>query len=196
LLLALPAAAALALLAVPLTATLFHYGAFSAADVLATRGAVVAYSVGLVGLILVKILAPGFYAQQDIRTPVRIAVVTLLATQVMNLILIWPLKHVGLALAIGLGACLNASLLYRALRRRGIYTPQAGWPVFLLKVIVAVYAMAAVLWVMSGASGEWIAAGGAQRVVRLVWVIAAGAASYFAVLWLLGFRASNFVKRV
>jgi putative peptidoglycan lipid II flippase len=196
LLLALPAAAALALLAVPLTATLFHYGAFSAADVLATRGAVVAYSVGLVGLILVKILAPGFYAQQDIRTPVRIAVVTLLATQVMNLILIWPLKHVGLALAIGLGACLNASLLYRALRRRGIYTPQAGWPVFLLKVIVAVYAMAAVLWVMSGASGEWITAGGAQRVVRLVWVIAAGAASYFAVLWLLGLRASNFVKRV
>lgn len=196
LLLALPAAAALALLAVPLTATLFHYGAFSAADVLATRAAVIAYSVGLIGLILVKVLAPGFYAQQDIRTPVRIAVVTLVSTQIMNLILVWPLKHVGLALAIALGACLNAVLLYRALRRRRIYTPQAGWALFLLRVMVAVGAMAVVLWVTSGAPELWIDAGGAQRVVRLVWVIAAGAASYLAVLWLLGFRARTLVKRV
>jgi len=196
LLLALPAAAALALLAVPLTATLFHYGAFSAADVLATRAAVIAYSVGLIGLILVKVLAPGFYAQQDIRTPVRIAVVTLVSTQIMNLILIWPLKHVGLALAIALGACLNAVLLYRALRRRRIYTPHTGWALFLLRVMVAVGAMAVVLWVTSGAPELWIDAGGAQRVVRLVWVIAAGAASYLAVLWLLGFRARDFVKRV
>ena len=194
LLLALPAAVALALLAVPLTATLFHYGAFSAGDVLATRRAVIAYSVGLTGLILVKVLAPGFYARQDIKTPVKIAIITLGATMVMNFIFIWPLKHAGLALAIGLGACLNSALLYRALRRRGIYTPQAGWPTFLLKVAVAVYAMGSVLWLTMGASGEWLTAGAAQRAARLAWVVITGAASYFAALWLLGLRVRDFAR--
>ncbi|MBI3916417.1 MAG: murein biosynthesis integral membrane protein MurJ [Betaproteobacteria bacterium] len=195
LVLALPAAAALALLAVPLTATLFHYGAFSANDVYATRNAVIAYSVGLTGLILVKVLAPGFYAQQDIKTPVKIAVVTLAATQAMNLVLIWPLKHAGLALAIGLGACLNAALLYRGLRRRGIYLPQPGWPVFLFKVLIAIYVMAAVLWLTMGTPPEWLASGALQRALRLTGVVTAGAASYFAALWLLGFRVRDFAGR-
>lgn len=195
LVLALPAAAALALLAVPLTATLFHYGAFSANDVYATRNAVIAYSVGLTGLILVKVLAPGFYAQQDIKTPVKIAVVTLAATQAMNLVLIWPLKHAGLALAIGLGACLNAALLYRGLRRRGIYLPQPGWPVFLFKVLIAIYVMAAVLWLTMGTPPEWLASGALQRALRLACVVTAGAASYFAALWLLGFRVRDFAGR-
>ncbi len=195
LVLALPAAVALAVLAVPLTATLFQYGAFSASDVLATRDAVIAYSVGLTGLILVKVLAPGFYARQDIKTPVRIAIVTLLATQAMNFILVWPLKHAGLALAIGLGACLNAGLLYRTLRRRAIYTPEAGWAVFLLKVGIAVYAMVTVLWLTIGTPTEWLIAGVAQRAGRLAWVVAAGAASYFVALWLLGFRVRDFARR-
>lgn len=196
LLLALPAAAALALLAVPLTTTLFQYGAFSASDVFATRNAVIAYSVGLAGLILVKVLAPGFYAQQDIRTPVKIALVTLAATQVMNFIFIWPLKHTGLALAIGLGACLNAALLYRGLRKRGIYQPQTGWGGFLLKVAIAVCAMGAVLWLVAGEPAEWLAAGAAERAARLAGIVALGAASYFAALWLLGFRAREFARRI
>ncbi|MDP1717449.1 MAG: murein biosynthesis integral membrane protein MurJ, partial [Burkholderiales bacterium] len=91
LVLAVPAAVALALLAVPLITTLFHYGAFTATDVFNTRNAVIAYSVGLVGLILVKVLAPGFYARQNIRTPVWIAIITVRATQVRNFICIWPL---------------------------------------------------------------------------------------------------------
>ncbi len=111
LMLAAPAAVGLGVLAVPLIATLFHYGEFTPHDVEMTRQALVAYSVGLLGLILVKVLAPGFYARQDIRTPVKIAILTLLATQAMNLMFIWPLKHAGLALAIGLGACLNAAVL-------------------------------------------------------------------------------------
>jgi putative peptidoglycan lipid II flippase len=195
LLLALPAAAALALLAVPLTATLFHYGAFSEGDVLATRSAVIAYSVGLVGLILVKVLAPGFYAQQDIRTPVRIAVVTLVLTQLMNLVLIWPLKHVGLALAIALGACFNATLLYRALRGRGIYQPQAGWAAFLLKVAIAVYAMAMVLWLSAGQPADWLVAGPAKRAAWLCGVVTLGAATYLGALLMLGFRLRDFAKR-
>ena len=196
LVLALPAAVALALLAVPLITTLFHYGAFTATDVFNTRSAVMAYSVGLVGLILVKVLAPGFYAQQNIRTPVKIAIITLLATQVMNFIFVWPLKHAGLALAIGLGACLNASLLYYQLRRHAIYTPQPGWAVFLFKLVVAVYAMAAVLWIGADDATVWLAASAAARIRHLAWIIALGAATYFAALRLMGFRLRDFIKRV
>ncbi len=135
LMLALPAAAALAVLAVPLIATLFHYGQFSAHDVMMTRNALVAYSVGLLGLILVKVLAPGFYARQNIRTPVRIAIVALVATQAMNFAFMGWLQHAGLALAIGLGACLNAGLLYHKLRQFGIYSPRPGWTLFALKIV-------------------------------------------------------------
>jgi putative peptidoglycan lipid II flippase len=194
-LLAAPAAAALALLATPLVTTLFHYGEFSAADVIATQRAVVAYSVGLVGLIVVKVLAPGFYARQDIRTPVRIALVALLATQVMNFVFVWPLQHAGLALAIGLGACCNAALLYRGLRARGIYSPQPGWSAFALKLGLALIAMSAVLWFAAGSSADWLAAGAGTRAVRLSGLVVLGATTYFAALWLAGFRLSNFSKR-
>jgi putative peptidoglycan lipid II flippase len=195
LLLALPAAVALALLSVPLVATLFHYGAFSAGDVMATRRAVIAYSVGVVGLVMVKVLAPGFYARQDIRTPVRIAVATLGVTQVMNFAFIWPLQHAGLALAIGLGACFNAALLLRGLRRRDIYQPQPGWPAFLLRLAIAVYAMAVVLWIASGSEAEWLGMSAPERAGNLLGVVALGAGSYFGALWLLGFRVTDFSKK-
>jgi putative peptidoglycan lipid II flippase len=192
LLLAVPAAAALALLAVPLVATLFQYGAFSATDTLATRDAVIAYSTGLVGLILVKVLAPGFYARQNIRTPVKVAIVSLAATQLFNLVLVWHLRHAGLALAISLGACLNAGLLYVLLRRAGVYRPQPGWGVFVLKLGLAVYAMGTALWFVTGSGSEWLVADGAQRTLRLLIVVSAGAAAYFAALWVLGFRPRDF----
>ncbi|HXF66783.1 MAG TPA: murein biosynthesis integral membrane protein MurJ [Burkholderiales bacterium] len=195
LLLAAPAAAALALLAVPLVATLFHYGAFSAADVHATRSAVIAYSAGLIGLIMVKVLAPGFYARQDIRTPVRIALVTLALTQLMNLAFVWPLRHAGLALAIGLGACANAALLLRALRRRGIYAPQPGWPAFLAKLFAALCVMGAVLWFASGSDASWLAMGAGERAARLAGLVVLGAAVYFLALRLLGFRLHDFAQR-
>lgn len=195
LLLAAPAAVALALLSVPLVATLFHYGAFDAGDVFATRRAVLAYSVGLIGLVMVKVLAPGFYARQDIRTPVKIALVTLAVTQILNLTFIWHLKHAGLALAIGLGACFNATLLLRGLRRREIYVPQPGWPVFLLKLAVAVYVMGAVLWLASGPDASWLSGGGAARAANLTWTVSLGGASYFLALWLLGFRLADFSRR-
>jgi putative peptidoglycan lipid II flippase len=196
LLLAAPAAAALALLAVPLVTTLFHYGAFGVEDVFATRGAVIAYSAGLIGLIMVKVLAPGFYARQDIKTPVKIALVTLGVTQLMNLTFIWTLKHVGLALAVGLGACFNAALLLRGLRRREIYVPQPQWPVFLFKLALAVYGMAVILWFTAGSDMSWVSMGAPARAWRLTWVILLGAASYFSALWLLGFRAHDFARRV
>ena len=195
LLLAVPAALALALLAIPLIATLFHYGAFSAADAFATRDAVVAYSVGLVGLILVKVLAPGFYARQDIKTPVKIAVLTLFATQAMNLVLIWPLRHAGLALAISLGACLNAGLLFYLLRRRGVYRLQPGWRSFLAKLGIAVTVMGIVLWLSAGSAAHWLAASASTRVLHLSGVVLLGAAAYFATLWAAGFRLNDFKHR-
>ena len=195
LMLALPAAVALAVLAVPLIATLFHYGQFSQHDVFMTRNALVAYSVGLLGLILVKVLAPGFYARQNIRTPVRIAIIALVATQAMNFAFIGFLQHAGLALAIGLGACLNAGLLYYKLRQFEIYAPQPGWAKFALKILLAIVAMGACLKFAAGPDTVWLAANGLVKVWRLTGVVLLGGVAYFAALWALGFRLRDFMQR-
>jgi putative peptidoglycan lipid II flippase len=194
-LLTLPAALGLAMLGVPLLSTLFQHGAFTANDVLLTREALVAYSIGLIGMILVKVLAPGFYAQQNIRTPVKIALITLLATQAMNLAFIVPLKHAGLALSIGLAACLNAALLLRGLRQRAIYVPQPGWMKFGLKIAVALMMLAGTLWFGMGKESDWLIAPTWTRVAHLSALVSAGAAVYFATLWLLGFRLRDFRRK-
>ncbi len=194
-LLAAPAALALALLAVPLIATLFFHGAFTATDVLATRSALVAYSIGLTGLILVKVLAPGFYAQQNVRTPVKIALISLAATQAMNFAFFHWLQHAGLALAIGLAACLNAAMLYRGLRQGDIYRPQAGWAAFYGKLAAALLAMAAALWFGSGEEAGWLRYATGERLLRLSALVVLGAGTYFATLWLLGFRLRDFRRR-
>ena len=195
-LLALPCAMALALLRIPLISTLFHHGAFESSDVLMTRQALVAYSIGLLGLILVKVLAPGFYARQNIRTPVRIGVVTLVVTQLMNFAFLQTdLHHAGLALAISLGACLNAGLLYYQLRRQQIFMPQAGWLVFLGKLALALVLMALALLFAMGTEASWMESGLAVRIARLAMLVALGAAVYLGSLWLLGFRLRDFSKR-
>lgn len=197
LLLTLPSALALAIIAVPLLATLFHHGAFTAVDVLRTREALVAYSVGLTGLILVKILAPGFYARQDIKTPVKIALITLTVTQLLNLLFIlgpFKLAHAGLALSIGLASCLNAGLLYRGLRSRGVYKPAPGWAGFLLKLFLALTVMGTVLRYGMGAESDWLQASH-SRILKLTALVSAAAASYFATLFLLGFRLNDFKRR-
>lgn len=195
LLLAAPAALALAIIAVPLIATLFHHGAFTADDVFKTRDALVAYSVGLLGLILVKVLAPGFYARQNVRTPVKIALVSLLVTQILNLSLVFWLQHAGLALSIGLAACLNAALLYRGLRRHNIYTPQPGWPIFYAKLALAMLVMGIALWFATGDAADWLRWSLLERLQRLAAIVGLGAASYFATLWLSGFRLRDFKRR-
>jgi putative peptidoglycan lipid II flippase len=193
--LALPAAVALAVLAVPLIASLFLYGEFSAHDLWMTREALIAYSIGLLGLILVKVLAPGFYARQNIKTPVKIAIFTLVATQLMNLMFVWQLRHAGLALAIALGACLNAGLLYYHLRRADIFRPLPGWGWFLAKLLLAVSLMAAVLWLGMGDTEQWLHFSAIQKFLRLSLLVLAGAASYFGALRLMGFRVGDFVHR-
>jgi len=194
-LLALPAAAALAVLAVPLISTLFFYGEFTEHDMWMTRQALVAYSVGLLGLILVKVLAPGFYARQNIRTPVKVGIFTLLATQMMNLAFIWQLKHAGLALAIGLGACLNAGILFYLLRKQGIYLPQPGWTRFFLKVLIAIAGMCGALLLAAGNARDWIQLGFSMRTLWLAGLVLLGGGLYFVALWMMGIRLDQFKRR-
>ncbi|EFW11955.1 integral membrane protein MviN [Serratia symbiotica str. Tucson] len=195
-LLALPSAIALGILAKPLTVALFQYGKFSAFDAAMTQRALVAYSVGLMGLILVKVLAPGFYSRQDIKTPVKIAIITLIMTQVMNLTFISSLKHAGLALSIGLAACLNAALLYWQLRQQKIFQPQPSWAVFLSKLGAAVLVMAGVLMSVMWLMPCWDQGNMLERLLRLAVVVVAGVVAYFAVLAGLGFRPRDFARRV
>ena len=194
-LLTLPAAVALAVLSFPLITTLFMYREFTLLDAQMTQGVLVAYSFGLIGLIMIKVLAPGFYARQDIRTPVKIAIFTLVVTQLMNLAFIGPLKHVGLALAIGLGACLNAGLLYILLRKKGLYQPGKGWVAFLLKLTTALLIMGGGLWLAQDyLQLQWVEVRGWQRVLQLSGLIVLGVALYFGSLVALGFRPRHFKR--
>jgi putative peptidoglycan lipid II flippase len=195
--LCLPATVALAILAEPLVLTLFQGGKFSMHDALMTQQALVGYSVGLIGLILIKILAPAFYARQDIKTVVRIGIITLLATLAINLTFLYtlPFKHAGLTLGMSLGACLNAGLLYRTLRLRGYYTPQAAWKGFMLRIILGVATMSALLFVLL----HFIPAfAGMHKLVRVGWLsvlVVSGASAYFAALFALGFRPKDFSRK-
>ena len=195
-LLALPAALGLAILATPLVATLYHYGKFGAADVAATQSALMAYACGLVGLILVKVLAPGFYARQDIRTPVRFAIITLVLTQVLNLALMGPFKHAGLALAISIGACVNATMLWHGLVKRSAYRARPGWALFLAKLALALAVMGAALWALNLPDARWIAlrVHPLLRVGTLAGIVSVGALVYFATLAVLGFRLGDFKR--
>ncbi len=193
--LTLPAALALGMISVPLLATFFQRGAFAAHDVLMTSQALIGYSVGLIGMILVKILAPGFYARQDIRTPVKIGIVTLIATQAMNALFIGWIQHAGLALSIGLGACLNSAILFHYLRKHGIYQPEPGWAKFFAKVGIAVLALGVTLWFGMGTEQSWLVSTGWSRILRLTALVTGGVVVYFAVLAALGFRPRDFSKR-
>jgi putative peptidoglycan lipid II flippase len=193
-LLAVPSAVALAVLALPLIATLFHYGRFSADDAWMTRQALLAYSIGLVGMVLVKILAPAFFARQNVATPVKFGLAALAATQVLNLVLIGPLAHAGLALAIALGACLNAALLYHGLRRRAMYAPQPGWGSFLLKVLAAAAFMAIVVHGSMGEASWWLEAAWDRKLASICALVLAGGAAYAAALLALGVRPRHFAR--
>jgi putative peptidoglycan lipid II flippase len=195
LILSLPAALALAMLATPLISTLFWHGdAFTQHDVFMTRNALMAWAVGLVGIILVKILAPGFYAKQNMRTPVKVAIVTLVVTQLLNAVFVPLFEHAGLPLAISVGALFNAGWLWFLMRRSGHYTPEPGWGVFLLKLTVALYLMGGALWYTMGRESTWFELAAAPRAAKLAMVIAAGTLAYFASLTVMGFRLRDFSR--
>jgi putative peptidoglycan lipid II flippase len=194
-LLAVPCGVALLTFAQPLVATLYHYGAFTDRDVQQTTTALMGYGAGLLGLVAIKVLAPGFYASQDIKTPVRIAIVVLVVTQLLNLAFVPFLRHAGLALAIGIGALINALWLLIGLKRRGSYTPAPGWGVFALQVVAA-SALLAVFLLWAAGAVNWIGLKGHsfERIGLLALVLLVSAALYFVALWVSGLKVRKLLK--
>jgi len=192
----LPAAVGLATFAEPLTAMLFHYGKFDAQDVEMTRRTVLGYSVGLFGLIAVKVLAPGFYAKQDVRTPVKIGIMVVIATQLMNLVFVPIFGHAGLPLSVGLGASLNALVLWWGLKKRGTFVAQPGWLAFALKIFLASAFMGLFLnVVVSGVAWLELAVSPALRIAMVMAVVSMAAALYFTVLFALRLTPRALLRR-
>jgi putative peptidoglycan lipid II flippase len=193
-LLALPCAAALLTFATPLVATLFHHGKFGADDVQRSALALALYGVGLVGLVAVKVLAPGYYASLDIRTPVRIAITVLVITQALNLIFVPWLHHAALTLTVALGAMVNALWLLIGLIRRGSYQPLPGWPAFAARALAATLLMSAfLLW--AGRYFDWLNTPSLPRAGLLAAVIAGAAVIYFGALMASGMRLRQMLRR-
>ena len=197
LIIGLPSAVGLAVLATPILSTLFLYGDFTPRDVQMASMSLWAYAFGLLGFTLVKVLAPGYFARQDTRTPVKVGLIAMFTNMVFNVIFVLglikldiPGAHAGLALATSLSAFVNAGLLFRGLRKQQVYRAEAGWPKLVAQVVLACSAMLALLWWLSGDTAQWFQAGSLWRGSHLAALVAAGAAGYFAVLWLSGVRFS------
>ena len=188
LLIGVPAALGLVVLAEPIGITIFQYERFSAEDARRTAAALAAYSLGLPAMILAKILAAGYHSRQDTATPARIGLFVVIANLLLNLLLIGPLGHVGLALATALAATLNAGLLYRGLRRLAVFAPRPGWGRFLLRVALACLAMVLLLQWQAVPGDVWLQWPAWRRAASLAGVVAAGAAAYGAAFALLGGR--------
>ncbi len=187
-----PAAVAIGVMAEPLLQALFQHGSFTATDAAKSAAALQAFSLGIVCFMLVKVLAPGYFARQDMMTPVRIGIRTMVANMVFNLILVWWLAHVGLALASSLAAMLNVWWLYTGLRRNGSFVPQPGWSRFATQLGVASLLMGLAVWALCDQLGGRFSAGWFDRVWSLTAVVSAGMAVYFCVLFVLGLRPRHF----
>ncbi len=188
LLIGVPATVALVILAGPILSALFQYGEFDARDVAMSARSLMAFALGLVAFMLIKVLAPGFYARQDTRSPVKYGVIAMVANTAMVLVLVWPLAHAGLALATSLAAFLNAGLLFVNLRRRGIYQPRAGWAAFLTQLGAANLTMGLVLGFGVGPLEQWLHASAGARLWHLIWLVAAGGGAYLLAVLAVGIR--------
>lgn len=188
LIIGIPAAVVLAVLSGPMLSTLFQYGHFKAHDVLMARKSLTAFAIGITPFMLVKILAAGFYAKQDLRTPVRIGVIAMVANAILNVSLIWPLAHAGIALSTSLAALVNSGCLFYYLRQRGLYTPRDGWSVFGLRLLASNVVLVAFLWVGSGSMSTWLVSGAVWRFSHLLGLLGSSVVLYFAMLWLCGIR--------
>ncbi|MCE8039026.1 murein biosynthesis integral membrane protein MurJ [Halomonas sp. MCCC 1A11062] len=192
LLLGLPAALALAILAEPLLISLFHYGAMTEHDIVMAAMSLRAYAFGLVAFMLIKVLAPGFFARQNTKTPVKVGIIAMVANMVFNLILIWPLAHAGLALATALSAFLNAGLLGWLLHKQGVLVFQSGWGRYAVQLVGGCVVMSVGLAWLAPEWQQWLEWGVATRVQWLALLVVVGAAIYFAWLAALGVRPRHF----
>ncbi len=185
----LPASIAMGLLAKPLIAALFMHGKFTADDVRMSAAALQALSGGILAFMLIKVFAPGYFSRQDIKTPVKIGIIAMVANMVFNLMLVWHFKHVGLCMASTLSAFLNAGLLYRGLHKRGVYRLERHWVRLGARYLAANAIMATLLVAITPASAWWLAPqGNWLKVAAILGICAAGALSYFVALFAFGFR--------
>jgi putative peptidoglycan lipid II flippase len=197
LLVGIPAALALGLLAEPLVATLFHYGAMGDQDVLFSAASLRAYALGLLFFMLIKVLAPGYFARQDTKTPVKIGIIAMLVNMILNLLLVipfhfyWQIGHVGLALATSLAAFLNAGLLYRGLRKNKHYQPLQGWGSYLARLVFANIAMLVALLLMLMLFSNWSDIAAVSRVINIGFICGSGLLVYVGVLFLVGFTEAK-----
>ncbi len=192
LLLGLPAALALAVLAEPLLITLFHYGAMTDNDIQMAAMSLRAYAFGLVAFMLIKVLAPGFFARQDTKTPVKVGIIAMVANMVFNLLLIWPLAHAGLALATALSAFLNAGLLGYLLHKQGVLVFQPGWKRYAVQLVGGSTLMCAALYFVAPEWQSWLMFGLWQRISWVTGLVLLGGALYFGWLAALGLRVRHF----
>lgn len=184
----LPAAVVLAVMSGPLLSTLFQHGRFSAYSVEMASKSLTMFAIGIAPFMLIKILAAGFYARQNMRTPVRIGVIAMVANIVFNLILIWPLAHAGIALATSLASILNMGFLYYFLRKEMIYTPRVGWQYFVYRLLLVNGLLAVFLWFATGDLAWWTSHASLWRVTHLLGLLLTSVVAYFAMLWLSGIR--------
>ncbi|MFZ9653779.1 MAG: murein biosynthesis integral membrane protein MurJ [Steroidobacteraceae bacterium] len=197
-----PAAVGLLVLSGPITATIFGYGEFSARDVEMTRYGLMAYSWGLVGFSLVKVLAPGYFARQDTRTPVRVGLISLAVNMGLNVLVVLPAHYAGfaapfvlLATSTCISAAVNSTLLWRGLRRDGVYRPQPGWSSLLWRLAVANVCMALALWWFTGDLARWLATPPLQRALYLAVGVMFGVVVYGAALYATGVRPADLRNR-
>lgn len=189
-LIGLPATIGLVMLAEPMLSTLFQYNEFGVSDVHFAGMSLKAYSVGLLGFILIKVLVPGFTSRGDMKTPVRYGMYAMLVSLGLNLALVFPLAHAGLALATSLGAFFNAALLLRKLYKDKVYQPVSGWWLFFARVSLAAGAMSAGLYYFID-STWWNDWNSTERVLNLVKWIGIGLVIYAATLLMTGLRVKH-----
>ncbi len=189
-----PAAIGLIWLAEPLLLSLFQYGEFSAQDAHKASLSLMAYGLGLLPFIFIKVLAPGYYSRQDTKTPVKIGIIAMVVNMVLNIILMLQFAHVGLALATSLSAMLNALLLYIGLRKLGVYQPRAGWRRFIVQLLIPNITLMVVLFWLTPETINWIDSGVWQRFMMLFGLIAAAIATYFIMLSLVGIKVKSLLK--
>lgn len=195
-LLSVPCSIGLLIFAKPLVAVLYHYGAFTAIDVQQTAVALMGWGAGLVGIVAIKVLAPGYYASQDIKTPVRIAIAVLVITQLLNLVLVPQFKHAGLSLSISLGAVINALWLLAGLLWRKSYRPEPGWGLFLVQVLAGA-ALLVIYLLWAAQAFDWIELRGdsLKRIALLTGLLLGAAALYLGAVWAAGLNLRQFLRR-
>jgi putative peptidoglycan lipid II flippase len=175
-----------------LIATIFFHGDFSSNGVYMSAKSLIAYSIGLLPIVMVKVLAPGFFARKNTKTPVRIGVIAVAVNIFMCLLLFYPMQHIGLALATSIAAMVNAALLYSSLRREGVLQTGSGWLLLLGKILIASLLMAAVLWWGMGGTDQWLEQSVYYRITKITLLVGAGILVYFSVLYFLGLRVKSF----